>query len=584
MIEHKLGNSIPSRVVRFGVRHHGLVLTHAIKHPVFTQYQIFFNDVRITTRAGKVIPYPLIPEKVGANRGVQLSAKLGPSCMYMHPSAVMDAEDTDGNDWSGYIVFSLSDDYSTGRIVGYNENSAFAYTPSHNGLGILITRISNGSLSIKSKPNIIGEQNIGDEYKALNGVGGDPIFASKTGRELYFAALPTPLKIINEIDYPDWPSTGAPKAQKVTIGDSIDNDDIIQYSFSVEAIPVTVSDESTIDGYEIITYKKVTVSSPFVGACVAPADATVNINTFEWSHLDPPPPSGGTSVVKLIDTYSLSRKKSVIAASISDEGAADFLSFLFEEYRKTDGGGDAQASGSVTTGGSCDDELPGGGVRITGTEVTTSTQFSSVAIDRTRATLDGYGGSSTVELRFDSTRSDSYSSRVINGTEPEPPIISSDSSDTFTIEMDGAVLFSGSGYSGANQELIYEKPSLPTFHMTAPQGAFFGARLEEYGERKTGTKFLIVSARVCDYGSRDLRSLMVVLETGTLIKQGDIFVVNQSSYKAEVFIGKTFGRGVVDSYAHSEVITGLTNYFLCRAYDPVEKKISPVYPYPVFYQ
>ena len=190
-----------------------------------------------------------------------------------------------------------------------------------------------GRCPLKRKPNIIGEQNNGDEYKALNGVVGDPIFASKTGRELYFAALPTPLKIINEIDYPDWPSTGAPKAQKVTISDSIDNDDIMQYSFSVEAIPVTVSDESTIDGYEIITYKQVTVSYPFVGSCVAPTDATVRINTFEWSHLDPPP-IGGTSVVKLIDTYSLSRKKSVIAASISDEGAADFLSFIFEEYRK----------------------------------------------------------------------------------------------------------------------------------------------------------------------------------------------------------------------------------------------------------
>lgn len=583
MIEHKLGNSIPSRVVRFGVRHHGLVLTHAIKHPVFTQYQIFFNDVRITTRAGKVIQYPLIPEKVGANRGIQLDAKLGPSCVYMHPNASMQVEDSEGNDWSGYIVFSLTDAYRTSRLVGYNEYSLFAYTPSDNSLGVLIELLDPRRVRIKNKPLIVGEESIGNtqDVEFDGGVVGAPIFASKTGREIYFGGLPTPLKIINEINYPDWSTTGSPKVNKVTISDTFDEGGNVQYSASVEQIGVTVADESTIDGYEIITYKTVTVSSPFVGACVAPADATVRVNTFEWNHLDPPPGGGGTSVVKLIDTYSLSRKKSVIAASISDEGAADFLSFLFEEYRKTDGGGDAQASGSVTTGESCDD---GRGVRITGTEVTTSTQFSMVAIDRTRATLDGYGGSSTVELRFDSTRSDSYNSRVINGTEPEPPIISSDSSDTFTIEMDGAVLFSGSGYSDAKQEPIYDKPILPSFYMTAPQGNFFGARLEETGERKTGTKYLIASARVCDYGSRDLSSLMVVIETFSLIKQGDRFVVNQASYKAEVFIGKTFGRGIIDDYTHYEDITGASNYYLCRAYDPVDKKISPVYPYPVFYQ
>ena len=585
MIEHKLGNSIPSRVVRFGVRHHGLVLTHAIKHPAFTQYQIFFNDVRITTRAGKVITYPLIPEKVGANRGIQLGAKLGPSCVYMHPNASMQVEDSEGNDWSGYIVFSLTDDYRTARLVGYNEDSLFAYTPSDNSLGVLIELLSPGRVRIKNKPLIVGEESIGNTQDVVfdGGVVRAPIFASRTGREIYFGRLPTPLKIINDINFPDWPEIGSPKLSKVTISDSFDEGGNVKYSASVEQTDVTVADESTIDGYEIITYKKVTVSSPFVGGCFAPADATVKIDTFEWSYPDSPPP-GGTSVVKLIDTYSLSRKKSVIAASISDEGAVDFLSFLFEEYRKTDGGGDAQASGSVTAGESCD-VVPGVlGVRITGTEVTTSTQFSIVSIDRTRATLEGYGGSSTVELRFDSTRSDSYSSSVINGTEPEPPIISSDSSDTFTIEMDGAVLFSGSGYSDAKQEPIYDKPILPSFYMTAPQGSFFGARLVEAGERKTGTKYLIVSARVCDYGSRDLSSLMVVIETFSLIKQGDRFVDNQASYKAEVFIGKTFGRGIIDDYTHYEDITGASNYYLCRAYDPVDKKISPVYPYPVFYQ
>lgn len=578
MIEHKLGNSIPSRVVRFGVRHHGLVLTHAIKHPAFTQYQIFFNDVRIITRAGKVIPYPLIPEKVGASRGIQLSAKLGPSCVYMHPNAVMEAEDPDGNDWSGYIVFSLSGDYSTWRIVGYDGSSAFAYTPSHNGLGILITGIGNGSLSIKRRPNIVGEENYGDEYTALDVAVGDPIFASKTGRELYFAALPTPLKIINEIHFQDWPSTGAPKVQKVTISDSIDNDDIMQYSFSVEAIPVTVSDEYTADSYEIRKYKAVRVTVPQVGACADPEDAVALVD--QHSNLDAPM-IGYANVETLVDTYSLMRKKSVIAASIGDSGDAEFLSFLFEEYKKLDGAGDITGSGSVDAGGECG-VIPDQ-IRINGTTSSISSNFSSTGVDRTRATLDGYGSSSTVELRFDTTRSNSYSSYIVDGTNPVVTA-TSDYSDTFTIELDGAVLFSGSGYSDASARLMYEKPPLPTFHMTAPQGAFFGARLEEIGERKTGTKFVIVSARVCDYGSRDLRSLMVVLETGTLIKQGDIFVVNQASYKAEVFIGKTFGRGIVDDYTHYEDITGASNYFLCRAYDPVEKKISPVYPYPVFYQ
>lgn len=578
MIEHKLGNSIPSRVVRFGVRHHGLVLTHAIKDPVYTQYQFALNGVKIVTRAGKTIPYPLIPEKVGTSRGFQLSSKLGPSCMYMHPNAAMDTEDADGNDWSGYVVFSLKDDYSGGRILGYSETSLFAYTPSHNGLGFLVTNIRATAFTIKAKPLMVGERNLETESYSITGVVGEPIFASKTGRELYFAELPTPLKIINEIDYPDWDTTGKPRVKKVSISDTFDGNDNISLSFSYQSIPVTVSDESTVDSYETRKYKALKVTVPQVGTCADPEYAVATVD--EHSNLNAPM-NGYANAQTLIDTYSLIRKKSVIAASIGDHGGADFLSFLFEEYKKLDGGGNITGSGTVATGGACG-EIPGQ-IKITGTTTTVSSSFSSAGVDRTRAALEGYGGSSTVELRLDTTSSSSYSKYTVDGTDP---VITEtmEETDTFTIELDGTVLFSGSGYKGGVIDPIYEKPPLPTFYMTAPQGLFFGTRLEEYGERQTGTKFLIVSARVCDYGSRDLRSLMVVLETGTLIKQGDIFVVNQSSYKAEIFIGKTFGRGVIDGYTHSEVITGLTDYFLCRAYDPVEKKISPVYPYPVFYQ
>lgn len=571
MFDSDVSMHAPAETVRFGKCWHGLVETHAAKHPIYTQYLTKYNDVTLTTRAGKIMPFPLTKYYIGREAGQQLTARSGPMCVYQHPLAQMEIEDADGRDWSGYVIFDIrNNEFPTG-LSGYRYGAYFAFTPDDNGQGLLVRYDSR--FSVLSPLNVNQKTSSGERVWYGHIPSGSQTFHySRDGRRVYGGRFPTPFEIMENMSYADWDDTYAPRVYGAALSGGFSEGGEFSLNAQKMTLPPVPADVIVREYRDIREYTSISVLAPQMGTCIDPAYAMVNVYKETGPTVD--------GMMSLLDAYSHNISKTYISAAVDDNGGLSYLSFTFEEETKATGGGSADGNGYVTVGSEqCGTRE--GDVKVLGTYTHKSTSYSSVSFDITKGILEWGGEVSEVVFRLDRTTSTGGSRTVID--DGIPAITSySDSTESFSITLDGVVLMSESDMYPDSQLRMIGKPFRADVYALPVGSGFFTAQLRGNGPLRNGQKWAVVSAYVGDYQSNDCRALFVIIERGTLkVIDGEPHF-DPENYSVKVHVGKTFARGVVDPYIHEQEF--YEPLYLIRAYDPIDKKISAVYPYPIVYQ
>ena len=181
MIEDKIGINIPSKIIRAGKGWHGLVEFVGYVSP-----RCSVDTMMLKTRGGKRIPYP-------ASKGMKeksvLVANASPrACVYMHSLAAMEAEDPNGNDFSGYVIVqaSFGDRHES---CGLLSSALSFFTPDDNSQAVPVVIRAGGKLI-----DVYDKLYIGKETRKLITIdtGGDPaaltyVGFSVDGRSAFFS-------------------------------------------------------------------------------------------------------------------------------------------------------------------------------------------------------------------------------------------------------------------------------------------------------------------------------------------------------------------------------------------------------------
>lgn len=576
MFDSDVSAHMQGKVVRFGKCWHGLVKTNAVKDTGTTQFKTFYNNVTIETRGGKTLPFPIVKAIAGTETYSNLDSKHGPFCIYRHPLSVMHDEDADGKDWSGYVVFDINDSDFPRYLIGFKTGYSFAFTPDDNGQGFLVTKTFNFGSSYLNvrKPLIVNADRFETDQGRVNfpaDMSGTFHF-SKDGRSIYAGKFPSPRRVVEEMEYINWLS---PSVRAATMAGGLDvNGDI-----NITATEITVAqppaDVVYSDSRDVVRYDNATVTVPQVGTCVDPNDELVVKRSINGTAT---PQAGYYSVISELDQYSIRRRKSYIHASVSDEGAVSYLSLLFEEESTVTGGGSVTVDGGVTLGtDQCgvrpDDK------RVLSTQTSTIIASNTTGLQETKIELSGYGGTSTFTARYDSSSSSTFTRTTLDGTPSETNTQSDNGADTMT--LDGVTVYSESDVTGT-PVLNISRPNLPVLNCIVDDSNMFSARFIQYGDVVDGSKWAVIAVRLADYQSHDLRAIVVTVQKGTVKMVGGAATSDPLTYSCKVYIGKTFGRGIIDETIVNQDLVDET--YLIRAYDPLDKKVSAVYPFPVAYQ
>ena len=582
MFDSTFSLHMPGKVERFGKSYHGLVLMPAQKITGSSQVKITYNDITIITRDGKSLPYPLSKKQKDKTANTQALTASGPMCLYKHPLAVMEQEDVDGRDWSGYVIFDIRETYIP-NIVGYRYGALFAFTQDANKQGLLIQGVDGSFKNARiAKPLKINSASLDHALVPIPVTATSMRFthAAQDGRSIYLTRFPTPRDVNEDYNFPAYWDKVSPKMEAVALSGGLN----IDGNLALQAAGITINqppaDETETDYRSIVLYSWIRVHVPFVGTCYNPPTDAVVSTTGETNYETPIPTESNYST--FLDEYSIDSRKTTIHSHIDSDGVASYVTYKISEESMAAGSGGVSGSGDFILG-----ETPCGaddkGRTCISNTVITGYEYSSTGQKNTIIELSGFGATSTFLGRSDTTRSESGHRKTTTGEVPESSS-SVEVTYTFTAELDGVVLFSSDEYIDSSGGAFWQLPSNPVISAQMKDGFSTSIALIEKNSLQDGTKWVSLSIGIADYQSNDLKAIFVTLRKGTLklSADGTEWLADPATLTTELFIGKTFARGFVDSYTHQQMITGDT--YLIRTYDPLEQKVSGVYSHPVAYQ
>lgn len=584
MFSFKASAHVPGKIMRFGKAYHGLIEFVAVKSATTTQLVGNYSDIMLTTRAGLRVQAVSPRANKGAQFSMQIGAVFSPVCAYMHPLAVFLEEEEDGKDWSGYAIYPL--DQNTEIPDGFNGLTVgslspnFAFTPSDNAQGRLVRALSSGYFYIY--PGIrVGERLVLDSpiVAAIpEFADGATLFhADMTGRSYYLGRFSSAKNIVNDMYFSSWDSI-KPVVICAELTSNGSGDDI---TISAYQTAITQPDEEkTIEYSEVRKAQHVAPRGALsVGLCAGPPEPEVYVEVIDGPHNPPFGARWPTAMVE-IDMHLLERNKACVMASIVS-GVPQYTYLSYTDERSQVGSGTVGGTISQSYGEPCG---PGEeGKVVTGNAYSLSANDQNTYIQKYIAELTGFGQTST--LRVVSTSDYTYS-RVSTRVSDESGQFNTDNEDenyiaTTTVTLDGQTI-----YTGSVDITVFDWDVYPLSLATGslPGSIIFSYGFAPKGERKEGDKWLQVVAKTENYHSADMVALSVYIITGTFKDLGDgAWGTVAGSQEATLHIGKIFSRGFVDSSTHSQALTGDPVY-LYRAYDPIEGKVSDIYPHPVIYQ
>lgn len=581
--------AIPGEMARFGRQYHGLLKSHMVPSEQTVQLVGKPNMLTIESRSGQELER-IAPK--GRDWYVQPDGVHGHAIMYTHPMAEMQGPSPDGRDWSGYLIFTpyeLIDGFENYFSAPYGATANLAFTPDDNGQGLFIDvrynrvrvyspmiwrpRITDRELAWKD----VSYEHAGTHSYSLMG-------ASLDGRAYYLGRFPTAQAVKNRMnDIIGWESSEKPAVIKIDLSGGILASGEIDVSIASESqleLPESVSGFSYS---EDVRDDKATMYRMPNGSCVAPDKEPLIVyeKSGEWEG----PNTDGWMVSRVfIEIRSKSVRKSYIGADFSGNNPS-YLSFIWESERNTDGDGDLSAEASyILLDGACQPQYEGDDKtsRVVDVDSHFEKNEQQVRNDIDRARLLGYGEESVFTHHWQ--RSDTYSEVKISGNED---IVTSDSQTNVTVDLDGKVFFSASGITRFDDTVL--TPARKAFYGTADEGHIETYRYVESPPEGvtdlTGKRFAIISVALHNFLHADLSALRVTVSQGTLLSTSNsrVYAVQDGTYSRQVHFGKTFAPGTVDERTYSFDMAGDGRVFIYRAYDPVDKKISDIYPYPIAY-
>lgn len=555
----------PCKIERFGIRAHGLVkcpITYTGSSGV-----CYLRDYTLTTRGGKIIPMPYSE----AEKELSFAPALCPRpFLYQHPLAIIETEDAEGLDWSGYVIFYQY----TRNNYGYLNNFIGAFTPDDNSQSLLFKNEFT-----YSPPLIIGGANQPDKqinpfYPELGVISG----ISKDGRFRIKGEIPLFIRIdITQTFYNFYyfngynlidDSSGGIYAQE----QAIDQPVIHFEKMSTDTI-------STDEYFRVIEARYGGVRMyPYGGGCHTEVESMPAFTFASVPNTNDKTITSGSSKIP-VDMYA------------DDQGNVYYLycsydlleeqSFHIEETIVRD---------ELSWGDDCFDMYGGGKVPYRDWEIlrkrddirySTTTISVEMLQDRSELVLDwNYNYSVDVTNSF-SGDSNNPNDEIIDTIENSNEV-------NISVRLDDDELYS---LTFLARDFNESRPSTNFVRKT-----FITAELPEVFENnESGNIFYALEYRDPSYypGVRldfiievcvsnimlgdGIHALCVFLSYGKASEKQ-----NQSLMDQRLLVGRVFGFGT--SNDGFEVPKSDWDKKLYAAYDPVSKTISDTYTHPVFYQ
>lgn len=544
MIEDKIGISIPSKIIRAGKGWHGLVEFVGYAHP-----RCSVDTMMLTTRGGKRIPYPA--SKAMKEKSVLVADKNPRACLYMHPLAKMEAEDANGNDFSGYVIVQAS--IQPGHeACGLLSSALSFFTPDDQSQSIPV-RIGSNFIDVYDKIYIGKEArklttiDTGETQKPMAYVG-----LSRDGRSAFFSADIYPSTVFSNEEI--WEFLN-PEISRINLsGNVVDSVSLVAASRT----DIPVAETETSEDYEYFQlYAHFTTDEN--GNYIMYEDETPNSS--------PAPGWGATS--------GFSNSSSII----------DTPCFLYVN--------DAGLIGVVTGKKSMtrNSVTQGGWSRSKSALTETTTGSTTQTIDESYNISYSHDSLKIAELNFTSSFTSKFTAVLerdisIPGQSLQFVDHNRDDSGSISVTMDGITLLSLDGYTwfdNLNTGPIY----FTDWFKGSPDPGFKDSTIRSYRAMEVmgGKGVAMVSIYLNPYSCEDILSIAVLVKKGTLLTDPELDgnQVDLSTVTQTLYIGKCFAGGVVfDNPMTIEEVD--FNKKLYRAYDPLSKAISAPYDWPVFYQ
>lgn len=532
-------------ILRVGKAWHGLVEFVGYSAP-----WCMMDTVMLTTRSGKRIPYP-------ASKGMKekrvLVANVSPrACVYMHPLAVMEAEDANGNDFSGYVIVQASFN-DRHEVCGLLSSAVSFFTPDDNSQAVPVVITAGGKFI-----DVYDKLCIGKEAKKLLTLdtGGDPtaltyVGFSRDGRSAFFSNDISPGIIF--IDEGRWGSLNPEISLTSLSGNVVDGVSLVTASRT----DIPVAEPDTSESYEYFQ---------LYAHFSEDADGNIHMYEDETPNFSPIPGWGLTS--------GFSNSSSIIDTPC-------FLYVNEEGYVSIVTGKKSMVRNSVTTG-SWSRTKSNNVITTTGTTTQTINESYNISYSEGSVKFADLNFSSS----FSSTNNVTFETTIIGGSD-DTHVTQDDIINTGSISvvLDGRTLLDLDGYTwfdGLNIDPI----NFINWFSGSPNPAFPVTPIRSYRAMEIlGKGVAMVSIYLNPYSCEDILSIAVLVKKGTLLTDHELGgnQVDLSTVTQTLYIGKCFAGGVVfdDPMTIGEADF---NKKLYRAYDPISKTISEPYDWPVFYQ
>lgn len=554
MIDSKIGECIPSKTMRAGKAWHGLVEFVGYSSP-----RCPIDSMMITTRGGKRIPYPAPKNKLGK---LFIVAGVSPiACVYMHSSAKMEAEDEDGMDWSGYVIVQLgrADKH---ELLGLRNSDFLFITPDGGGQAIPYV-IENGGLrfSVYNRINIshsgsLVSSVLSDDFNKVT----QPVGVTLDGRSVFFAFVSMHSNVLSRYSDSDPPEDSI--INKVDVSGDIVNgvSSVIASSpYEVKSEPHSYTNAS--DHYHLRS------ELVYSGDSSVPAIITVP------SDVDPSTPFW----LNIVDGYDNETENFSVSSFPYLDGAGQprFIRSTRSYVSNT------VYSGEHTVRAAGAGDPPGAAAIVSGHTDATTAKDLTLSFDAdalnicTIVITDDFKQKSEMEM---------YTRYSLNAVMVKPSRWVQETG-SISLTLDGTVIFSKTDYywydSLRNPPTITLSwwPVVPGQEL--PAGGFSrhyrAISLDE-------TRAAQITVQLNNYFSRDIFSIAVHIREGDIIPDHpDGIKVAPGTVTQTMHIGKCFARGVIldDPITLDESEFGDRMY---RAFDPIDRVITPVYKWPAFFQ
>lgn len=555
MIETKIGDSIPSKIIRAGKAWHGLVEFVGYSPP-----RCSIDSMMITTRVGKRFPYPAPESRKGKSFFVSSTSPV--ACMYMHSSAQMEAENEDGTDWSGYVIaqFSSTDNH---ELLGLRNSNFLFMTPDGGGQAIPYV-IANGGLrfSVYSRINIsypvsLVSSVLSDDFNRVK----QPVGVTLDGRSVFFSFVSIRSSILNMYNENSPPENSIINQVDVS-GDIIDGVSTVIASSPYEVKSEQYSYTTASDHYYFRS------ELDYSGGGSVPAIVVVQ------SDVDPSNPYW----LNIVGGYD--DESEVFSVSsfpyLDGDGQSQFIRSTRSYISNT------AYDGRHTVREAGDGDPPEAVAIISGHTDATTEKSLTLSFDAGAQNIcsivitDDFKQTSEMEM---------YTRYNLNSVMIKPSRLERETG-IISLALDGEVIFSKSDYYWHDDLRNPPIITMSWWPIVPEQELPLAGNLFRYYRALSldGTRAAQITVQINNYWSSDIFSIAVSIREGDIIPDHpDGIKVAPGTVTQSVHIGKCFARGVIldDPITLAESEFGDRMY---RAFDPVDRVITPVYKWPVFFQ